>query len=102
MYLVQILLPVKDNEGAAFDAAAFVQTRTELVERFKGITTYTRAPASGVWKPDEQTIARDDLLVYEVMVEALEREWWRTFRRQLEKRFRQESILIRAMETALL
>ena len=38
---------------------------------------------------------RDDVVLFEVMVDALERDWWRTYRRELETRFEQDEILVR-------
>jgi hypothetical protein len=102
MQLVQLLLPVRDNEGKPFGPAPFLATREELVNRFGGITTYTRAPASGLWKPQGEAASQDDLWVYEVVVPTLDREWWSAFRKKLERTFRQESILIRAIEVSLL
>ena len=68
----------------------------ELADRFGGVTAYARAPAKGVWKPRRGRTEKDDIVVYEVMVEKLERRWWATYRTQLEARFRQEEIVIRA------
>ena len=50
MYLVQLLLPLYDNDGQAFDASEYVRLRAELADRFGGVTAYTRAPARGVWR----------------------------------------------------
>ena len=49
MYLVQILLPVYDNEGHHFEPDDYVDLRAELADRFGGVTTYMRRPraASG-------------------------------------------------------
>ena len=52
MYLVQILLPVYDNEGHAFEPGDYVHLRSELADRFGGVTAYMRAPARGVWKDE--------------------------------------------------
>jgi hypothetical protein len=41
-------------------------------------------------------------VIFEVMVETLDRSWWREYRRQLEQRFDQEVILIRATAIAQL
>ena len=97
MYLVQILLPVYDNEGQAFDALEYVRLRQELADAFGGVTAYTRAPARGVWKDDAGATARDDIVIFEVMTEHLDREWWTSFRREMESRFRQESVVVRAL-----
>jgi hypothetical protein len=39
---------------------------------------------------------RDDVLLFEVMVEAIDRPWWFEYRRELERRFAQDEILLRA------
>ena len=40
--------------------------------------------------------SRDEIVVFEVMVEELDRDWWRAYRRDLEARFRQDAIVVRA------
>jgi hypothetical protein len=85
MHLVQLLLPLYD-EAVAHD----------LTERFGGLTAYTRAPAKGVWKPPSGGTERDDIVVYEVMVEVLDRPWWARYRVELEARLQQKEIVIRA------
>jgi len=35
-------------------------------------------PVHGLWQESEQ-IVRDDLIIYEIMVEKLEEEWWRGY-----------------------
>jgi hypothetical protein len=96
MYLVQFLLPLRDNEGRAFTRADFERVRTELTERFGGVTAFLQAPAQGAWKEEGET-TRDEVVLYEVMVETLERAWWKDYRARLEQRFRQETILVRAL-----
>ena len=102
MYLVQILLPMFDNEGLAFEPDDYVQLRSELADHFGGVTAYMRAPARGVWKDDSGGTTRDDIVIFEVMSEELDREWWTTFRKDLERRFRQESVIVRALTSTLL
>jgi hypothetical protein len=97
MYRIEIFLPLYDNEGRAFARGEFDRVRRELTDRFGGVTAFTRAPAEGVWKEGgEET--RDQIVIFEVMAERLDREWWGTFRAELERRFRQEELLIRASE----
>jgi hypothetical protein len=97
MYLVQLLLPVYDNAGKPFPASHYAAVRGELAERFGGFTAYTRAPAEGLWKDDDGgQAARDDIVVYEVMVEQLDRAWWGRFRADLERRFAQQELVVRA------
>lgn len=45
MYLVQLLLPLRDNEKQAFPRAEFDRVRNELTERFGGATAFLRSPA---------------------------------------------------------
>ena len=96
-YLVQILLPLYDNGGEQFGAATFGEVRAELTERFGGLTAHMRAPARGLWKTDDGTVTRDDIVILEVMAADLDRSWWRAYRERLEARFRQDAIVIRAM-----
>ena len=96
IYLVQLLLPLYDNAGHAFPAAHYASTRDELTERFGGLTTYTRAPAQGLWQESKGPPKRDDIVVYEVMTDALDRDWWRGYRRTLERRFAQDELVIRS------
>ena len=95
MYLVQMLLPVYDNEGQPFDAKLFAAVRRELVERWGGVTTFTRAPGSGAWTEPDGSVVRDDIFIYEVMVEHLDRPWWRTYREETRRRFRQDELVVR-------
>lgn len=102
MYLIQLLLPLYDNEQHALPRALFEQLRRELVARFGGLTAYTHAPLSGLWEEEPGHTVRDDLVIYEVMVPVIDRLWWRRYRRLLERRFRQQSLVIRAHEVSML
>jgi hypothetical protein len=96
MHVVQFLLPLRDNERRPFARADFEKVRTELTERFGGVTAFLQSPAMGAWKEEGETV-RDEMVLYEVMVDALDREWWRGYRAELERRFRQERVLVRAL-----
>lgn len=95
MYLVQFLLPVYDNNQRHFAAAMYEAVFHQLAEQFGGVTAYQRAPARGAWK-DEGEVSYDDVIVFEVMVEQLDREWWAAYRSELERQFAQEEVLARA------
>jgi hypothetical protein len=88
--LVEILLPVTRNREPACR-----NIRKQLTETFGGFTFYANAPAEGLWKDGDQTEA-DQIIVVEVMVDEIDREWWRGFRQELEATFEQEEIVIRA------
>ena len=100
--LVQIVLPVFDNEGRALPRALFTTTLQELTEAFGGATAFTRAPAEGFWEDPGGAMKRDDVIVVEVQVDELDGSWWRAYRVRLEERFQQETVLIRALPCRLL
>jgi hypothetical protein len=102
VYLIQILLPLRDNQGRDFGRDEFDRVRRELTERFGGVTFYARSPAVGVWKDDEGDESRDDVIVAEVMAQHQDREWWRLYRETLERRFRQDQIVVRALHCGIL
>ncbi|HEX2546916.1 MAG TPA: hypothetical protein VHL79_18685 [Ramlibacter sp.] len=103
MHLVQILLPLVASGGERLPQALFDAVRQELVDRFGGLTAYSRAPAKGLWvDEDGQGVERDDIVVYEVMVDTLDRGWWANYRQELARRFRQQELVVRAQATELL
>lgn len=102
MRLVQLLLPLTDAQGAPFPPALFQAVRAELTTTFGGLTAYTRAPAEGLWTDGAGRTVRDQVVVLEVMVDALDAAWWTRYRRELEARFRQDLIVVRAQEVELL
>jgi hypothetical protein len=101
MHLVQILLPLYDNAGAPFGEELYTKVRSELAERFGGLTAFTRAPAQGLWKSDGKT-THDDIVVFEVMAAEIDKEWWGNYRTALETAFRQDTIVVRAQDVTVL
>jgi hypothetical protein len=55
-----------------------------------------------VWKQNGESDRRDDLIIYEVMAESIDAEWWERYRETLEKLFKQEQILVRSHPLRLL
>jgi hypothetical protein len=102
VHLIEILLPLSDNAGEPFPAELQAAVRDELVEHFGGVTAFTRSPAEGLWKPSGGEADRDDIVILEVMADWLDRGWWRNYRAGLERRFRQDEIVVRAREVELL
>jgi hypothetical protein len=98
MHLVELLLPVYDRAGTRFPQSLFDLTAGELTRRFGGLTAHVRAPAAGLWQEEPGRTQRDDIVIYEVMVEGLEPGWWAAYRRSLEQRFAQEELVVRAQE----
>ena len=98
MNLIQLLLPLYDNNKEPFSPEEFDHVRDELAKRFGGITAFRRSPAEGVWREGQGDVSRDEVVIFEVMTEQLNREWWSGYRKELEKRFRQEQLIIRATQ----
>lgn len=97
MHLIEIFLPLFDNESRRFGREPFDEVREELVQRFGGLTAFTRSPAEGLWEEGEGR-SRDEIVIFEVMAEELDRGWWRRYRHDLERRFRQDEIVVRARQ----
>ena len=101
MHLVQILLPLFDNHGEAFGEELYSKIRSELTERFGGLTAFTSAPAQGLWKSEGKT-KHDEIVVFEVMTADIDAQWWKHYREALETAFRQDTIVIRAQPVSIL
>ena len=97
MHLVQLLLPLYDNQGQAFHKPMFDRVRNELTEHFGGVTAHRRSPAEGLWKDEGGAVARDDVVIYEVVTDELDHAWWKRYGEELARRFHQEEIMIRAI-----
>lgn len=91
-----MLLPLYDGRGRQFAQERYSEVREELTHRFGGMTAYLRSPAEGTWREPEGSIDRDEMVMCEVMVDDLDRAWWSTYRKQLERRFEQDELVIRA------
>lgn len=95
MHLIQIILPLRANGGAKIERRLFVEVQQELVDNFGGVTAFTRSPAEGFWEA-QSNVQRDDVILFEVMANDLDRAWWAEYRAVLESRFEQQEIVIRA------
>lgn len=102
MHLIQLFLPKTDNQGANLPMQSFARVRATLVERFGGMTAYTRSPARGIWIDEGAEPVDDELVVYEVVVDRLDRNWWSEYLAGLKAEFRQQRLHVRAVEIELL
>ena len=68
----------------------------ELAKDFGGVTAYVHSPALGLWRRKGK-LQRDEVVVFEIMVGRIRREYWRKFRNQLEAQFLQQEIVVRAL-----
>ncbi len=101
MHLVEILLPLLRNDGSRQPQALLASVREEMVARFGGLTAFARSPAEGVWEQDGER-SKDEIVIFEVMTEKIDRDWWAGYRQRLERDFEQEAIVVRAREVDLL
>jgi hypothetical protein len=102
MKLLQIFLPLYNNQGLPFPKAIFDKIREDLAKRFGGVTAFVRSPAVGVWENDAGAVCHDDVVLFEVIVDAVDRDWWSSYRGKLERQFSQDSILIHATDIEIL
>ena len=94
VYLVEILLPLSDEHRDPFPSSLFDEIADRLTRMYGGVTSFIRSPAEGRWHDAGQT-EHDEIVVVEVMIQDLDRAWWKSFRKELERQFRQDEIVIR-------
>ena len=94
--LIELLLPLYDNDGVAFGRELYAQVRRELTDAFGGVTAHLQAPAEGLWEDENGRLRRDDVVIIEVMAQQLDRAWWIRYRDELLVRFRQDALVVRA------
>jgi len=94
MHLIQFLLPLHDNNNQKFPDTHFKSVRQDLADRFGGVTAFVRSPAVGLWKEGNDELNRDEVVMFEVMAEQLDKEWWVDYRTKLQEKFHQDEVLI--------
>ena len=93
--LFQIYLPRNQDNGKPFPPDLFNKVKKQLTEKFGGLTMYTRAPAKGLWQDEGEKTVSDDILIFEVMATAYDEAFWNSYKARLEKKFKQDEVLIR-------
>jgi len=96
MHVVEIFLPLRRNDGSRQPRERFGKVRRTLIDRFGGLTAFTRDPAEGLWESDDGDVDRDSIVIFEVMADTLDRAWWAAYRAEIERLFEQDEIVIRA------
>jgi len=97
MQLIQLFLPLYDNDKRAFDGSVYDDLRSQLKDQFGGVTFYRNTPAEGLWKDETGRTNYDELIIAEVMIAEADKEWWQQFKERLEQIFKQQEILIRSI-----
>jgi hypothetical protein len=88
----------RTTAAGRFAREDFDRVKEELAGRFEGVTAYLQAPAEGLWRQGVES-SNDD--IFEVMVEEIDLGDWCNRRAELERRFRQDKVIIRYMPMAL-
>jgi hypothetical protein len=101
MHIIQILLPLQDNNGDSYPTDYYTQLAAELTDKYGGLTAYTRSPATGLWKEAPNKTVKDDIVIFEVMAENFNEGVLKLLKEGLEKKFAQREILIRGFEIRL-
>lgn len=91
MHLFEVFLPVTDRTTIAGEVERLSRL---LTDKFGGVTAFKRSAAEGLWK-DEGAVVRDEIVIVEVMADAIDRAWWYALRKDLEARLHQDEIVIR-------
>lgn len=96
MRLVRFYLPLRDNAGEPFPSHMFRSVEAELSARFGGVTAHLQSPASGLWRDGGHggEVHADEVVIFEVLSKAEDRDWFVAYRERLAEDFRQKSILM--------
>ncbi len=101
-HLIQLFIPLYSKQGKLYSESVFTSIKSELTEKFGGVTMYNQSTVSGLWKDDNSDCQRDTLIVLEVMVDSIESKYWNGYKRRLQRLLKQDEILIRRMPVGLL
>ncbi|MBL8596539.1 MAG: hypothetical protein JNL14_02240 [Devosia sp.] len=102
MFVVELFIPLEKPDGTAVPVNVFERIKTELTERFGGVTAHLQSPAEGAWKPEAEDVIHDRIAIFEVMVEDVDTAWWRDYRHRLEVELDQHRILARLHQVTVL
>jgi len=102
MELIQIFLPLNDPHGEPFSGTIFKELSISYTEKFGGATLYKRSPADGFWEKDSEEITKDLMIIFEIMAEVVDPDYWTSQKALLKNIFRQEEILIRSIPTTVI
>jgi len=102
MHLIELFLPLYDAAGNSFPEKIFSNLKDELTEVFGGLTIHSKAPATGLWKPENDKTVKDKIVIYEVMCEELNEAYWKERKLQLQEDLQQDEIMIRVTPIRLL
>ena len=92
--LYQIYLPLTYNDGRPIEKEKFQLTRQELITRFGGLTsTPPGFPLQGWWQ-STQSVVMDDIVIWTVLTQADEDQFFLKYKDILKQRFAQEEVFL--------
>ena len=100
MKLIELFIPLYDNEGEKFSDEHFENLKSELTDAFGGVTIYKKT--SGYWKEPERPVKKDEILIYEIMAEQIKKAYWQALKRRLLILFRQKDLVFRYSDIEML
>jgi inorganic pyrophosphatase len=100
--LIQLFLPLNQKNGKAFPKSYFEEVKQSLTKKFLGLSVYTNEPADGYWENDSNKIVEDRVIIYEVMANEIDLDFWKHYRATLEKQFKQDVIVVRCLHMNLI
>jgi hypothetical protein len=68
MHVVQVLLPIFDKDGRAFEQTLYLNVKTVFTEKFGDVMAYVGSPAEEAWQGPSGTKRHDQIVIFEVMV----------------------------------
>lgn len=102
MKCIELFIPLFNKNGKAFAKKKYKWLRVLLTDKFGGLTIYARAPAEGFWQEKAERTVNDKMIIYEVLVPAIDKVFWQELKLNLLKKFAQDEILIRVTDISLL
>ena len=92
--LYQLYLPLTYNDGRSIEEEKFNLTRQELIDRFGGLTTTPPGfPLEGWWH-SAGMVVRDDIVMWTVVTQSDENEFFVAYKELLKQRFVQDMIYV--------
>lgn len=100
--LIQLFLPTTAENGKAFPGTYFHAVKQKLSKKFDSLSVYLKSPVIEHIKDDGPTLAKDTVLVYEVVSDSVETDYWSQYQQFLQKQFKQDDIVIRCLDMGLI
>ncbi|WP_146850758.1 hypothetical protein [Brevifollis gellanilyticus] len=94
-HVIQLLLPLCAFDQKPLPQDLHAKVKAELMQKFGGLTTYSRPPIHGQEPPMVGKV-QEDRVAYEVVAWEFDEVWWSGYRHALERRFDRRDVVVRA------